>query len=71
MSNVVEKIVDTYVQLDDSHALGDLKRYRQELAVLLKAQTGVNFSLLIDQIDAEIAMIEAGLDRLGHDTHAA
>jgi hypothetical protein len=71
MSNVVEKIVDTYVQLDDSHALGDLKRYRQELAVLLKAQTGLNFSLLIDQIDAEIAMIEAGLDRLGHDTHAA
>jgi hypothetical protein len=71
MSNVVEKIVDTYVQLDDSHALGDLKRYRQELAVLLKAQTGVNFSLLIDQIDAEIAMIEAGLDRLGHDTHVA
>jgi hypothetical protein len=37
----------------------------------LKAQTGLNFSLLIDQIDAEIAMIEAGLDRLGHDTHAA
>jgi len=71
MSNVVEKIVDTYVQLDDSNALGDLKRYRQELAVLLKAQTGLNFSLLIDQIDAEIAMIEAGLDRLGHDTHAA
>jgi hypothetical protein len=71
MSNVVEKIVDTYVQLDDSHALGDLKRYRQELAVLLKAQTGLNFSLLIDQIDAEIAMIEAGLDRLGHDTHVA
>jgi hypothetical protein len=71
MSNVVEKIVDTYVQLDDSHALGDLKRYRQELAVLLKAQTGLNFSLLIDQIDAEIAMIEAGLDRLRHDTHVA
>jgi hypothetical protein len=71
MSNVVEKIVDTYVQLDDSHALGDLKRYRQELAVLLKAQTGLNFSLLIAQIDAEIAMIEAGLDRLGHDTHVA
>jgi len=71
MSNAVEKIVDTYVQLDDSHALGDLKRYRQELAVLLKAQTGLNFSLLIDQIDAEIAMIEAGLDRLGHDTHVA
>jgi hypothetical protein len=71
MSNAVEKIVDTYVQLNDSHALRDLKRYRQELAVLLKAQTGLNFSLLIGQIDAEIAMIEAGLDRLRHDTHVA
>ena len=71
MSNVVENIVDTYVQLNDSHALGDLRRYRQELAVLLKAQTGLDFSLLIGQIDAEIAMIEAGLDRLRHDTHVA
>jgi capsule polysaccharide export protein KpsE/RkpR len=71
MSNAVEKIVDTYVQLKDSHALADLRRYRQELAVLLKAQTGLDFSLLIGQIDAEIAMIEAGLDRLRHDTHVA
>jgi hypothetical protein len=71
MSNAVEKIVDTYVQLNDSHALGDLRRYRQELAVLLKAQTGLNFSLLIGQIDAEIAMIEVGLDRLRRDTHVA
>ena len=62
---------DTYVQLNDSHALGDLRRYRQELAVLLKAQTGLNFSLLIGQIDAEIAMIEVGLDRLRRDTHVA
>jgi capsule polysaccharide export protein KpsE/RkpR len=71
MSNAVERIVDTYVQLNDGHALGDLRRYRQELAVLLKAQTGLDFSLLIGQIDAEIAMIEAGLDRLRPDTHVA
>jgi capsule polysaccharide export protein KpsE/RkpR len=71
MSNAVQKIVDTYVQLNDTRALGDLMRYRQELAVLLKAQTGLNFSLLIGQIDAEIAVIEAGLDRLRHDAHIA
>ena len=47
MSNKVEKIVDTYVQLNDGRALGDLRRYRQELSVLLKAQTGLDFSLLI------------------------
>jgi hypothetical protein len=71
MSNAVEKIVDTYVELNDSRALGDLRRYRQGLAVLLKAQMGLNFSLLIGQIDAEIAVIEAGLDRLRHDAHIA
>ena len=71
MSNAVQKIVDTYVELNDSRALGDLRRYRQGLAVLLKAQTGLNFSLLIGQIDAEIAVIDAGLDRLRHDAHIA
>jgi hypothetical protein len=71
MSNTVEKIVDTYVQLNDSRALGDLRRYRQELAVLLKAQPGLDFSLLIGQIDAEIGVIEAGLDRLRHTVHSA
>jgi capsule polysaccharide export protein KpsE/RkpR len=71
MSNKVEKIVDTYVQLNDGRALGDLRRYRQELSVLLKAQTGLDFSLLIGQIDAEIAVIEAGLDRLRHTAHSA
>jgi capsule polysaccharide export protein KpsE/RkpR len=71
MSNAVEKIVDTYVQLNDSRSLGDLRRYRQELTVLLKAQTGVNFSLLIDQIEAEITVIEAGLVRLRHEAHIA
>jgi hypothetical protein len=71
MSNAVQKIVDTYVQLNDTRALGDLMRYRQELAVLLKAHTGLNFSLLISQIDAEITVIEAGLNRLRYDAHIA
>jgi capsule polysaccharide export protein KpsE/RkpR len=71
MSNAVERIVDTYVQLNDSHALGDLRRYRQELAVRLKAHAGLEFSFLIGQVDAEIAVIEAGLDRLRHAAHSA
>jgi capsule polysaccharide export protein KpsE/RkpR len=71
MSNAVEKIVTTYVQLNDSRALGDLRKYRQELAILLKAQRSLDFSLLIGQIDAEIAVIEAGLDKLRHGAHSA
>jgi len=70
MSNTVEKTVVTYVQLNDREALEDLKTYRQKLSVHLKARTGLGFSLLIHQIDAEIAVIEAGLDRLIHASSA-
>jgi len=64
MSNTVEKTVGTYVQLNDREALEDLRTYRQKLAVHLKARTDLVFSLLIHQINAEIAVIEAGLDKL-------
>ena len=64
MSNTVEKTVAAYVQLNDRQALEDLRTYRQKLAVHLKARTGLDFSLLIHQIDAEIAVIEAGLEKL-------
>ena len=70
MSNAVQKIVDTYVQLNDRQALEDLGTYRHRLAVHLKARAGLDFSLLIGQIDAEIAVIEAGLGRLNH-AHSA
>ncbi len=66
MSNAVEKIVDTYVQLNDRQALEDLRTYRQRLAVNLKARAGLDFNLLTGQIDAEIAVIVAGLKRLNH-----
>ena len=51
----------TYVQLNDRQALEDLRTYRQRLAVHLRA---LDLSLLTSQIDAEIAVIEAALDRL-------
>jgi capsule polysaccharide export protein KpsE/RkpR len=55
--------VAAYVQLNDRQALEDLRTYRQRLTVHLKARAGLDFSLT-RQIDAEIAVIEAGLDRL-------
>jgi hypothetical protein len=70
MSNTVEKTVFTYVQLEDRQALEDLRTYREKLVVHLKARTGLDFSLLIHQIDAEIAVIEAGLNRLNHASNA-
>jgi len=64
ISNTVEKIVATYVHLNDRQALEDLRTYRRRLAVHLKARTALDLSLLTSQIDAEIAVIEAALDRL-------
>ena len=51
----------TYVQLNDRQALEDLWTYRQGLAAHLRA---LDLNLLTSQIDAEIAVIEAALDRL-------
>jgi len=56
--------VATYVQLNDRQALEEFRTYRQRLAVHLKARTVLDLSLLTSQIDAEIAVIEAGLERL-------
>jgi hypothetical protein len=53
--------VATYVQLNDRQALEDLRTYRQRLTIHLKA---LDLNLLTSQVDAEIAVIEAALDRL-------
>jgi capsule polysaccharide export protein KpsE/RkpR len=66
ISDTVEKVVATYVDLNDRQALEDLRTYRRGLAVHLKARTALDLSLLSSQIDAEIVVIEAALDRLKH-----
>lgn len=64
MSRAIEQIVDVYVRLKNRRGLDELMMHRQRMAVDLKSRSGFNFSLPIDQIDAEIAIIEAGLSRL-------
>jgi uncharacterized small protein (DUF1192 family) len=65
MSKAMEQIVDAYVRLGNRRALEDLRLHHQKLAVDLKEKAGFDFSLLpIGQIDQEIAVIEAGLERL-------
>lgn len=64
MSRAIEQIVDVYVRLRNRRGLDELMMHRQRMAVDLKSRSGFNFSLPIDQIDAEIAIIEAGLSRL-------
>ena len=64
MPSAIEQIVDTYVRLKNRRGLEALMMHRQRLVVDLKGRSGYDFSRPIQQIDEEIAVIEAGLDRL-------
>jgi hypothetical protein len=65
MSNAIALIVDAYVRLKNRRRLDELMMHRQRLAIDLKSRSGAyDFSLPIDKIDQEIAIIEAGLSRL-------
>jgi hypothetical protein len=70
MPNAIQQIVDANVRLKNRQALEDLRMHRQRLAADLKARTGYDISLPIGQIDEEIAVIEAGLERLNRN-HSA
>ena len=64
MPNAIELIVDGYVRLNNRRALDDLSMQRRKLAVDLKARTGFDFGTTVQQIEEDIAVIEAGLARL-------
>jgi hypothetical protein len=64
MSKAMEQIVNAYVRLNNRRGLEDLRMHRQKLAVDLKGRAGDDFSLPIGQIDQELAVMEAGLDKL-------
>lgn len=64
MPNAIELIVDGYVRLNNRRALDDLRMQRRKLAVDLKARTGFDFGTKFQQIEEDIAVIEAGLARL-------
>ena len=66
MSKAIEGIVDAYVKLGDRRALEDLRIHRRKLALDLKGRqrASYDFSVPLGQIDEEIAIIEAGLERL-------
>ena len=65
MAEAIERIVGAYVKLRNRKALEDIKVHRQRLITELKSAHGAfDLSLLIKQLDDEIAVIEAGLTML-------
>jgi len=65
MEPAIKRIVDTYVRLRNRRAIEDLLLHRRRLAIGLKARKdGFDFSRPITQIDEELAIILAALDKL-------
>jgi hypothetical protein len=64
MSKAMEQIVDEYVRQNHRQGLEDIRRHLQKLAVDLKGRPGYDFSMTIGQISQEIAVIDAGFNRL-------
>jgi hypothetical protein len=66
LTKAIEGIVDAYVKLGDRRALEDLRAHRRRLAIDLKGRSGpYDLSRPIGQIDEEIVVIEAAIERLG------
>jgi hypothetical protein len=65
MAEAIGLIVDTYVKLGSRKALEDLKVHRRRLATKLKSiNTMLDHSSLINEIEYDIEVIEAGLAKL-------
>ncbi len=67
MPKAIEHIVDAYIRLGNRAALENLMSHRRRLLADLKNRTGFDFSLPIGQIEDEIAVITAGLERFDHE----
>lgn len=65
MVKAIEQIVDAYVRYNNRTALDNLKSHRQKLVFDIKARSsGFDRSSLIEQIEEELAFINAGLEKL-------
>jgi hypothetical protein len=64
LSQAIDQIVNAYVRLGDRRRLEDLLTHRRKLAVDLKMNSGFDCTLLISQVEEEIAAIEAAIERL-------
>jgi hypothetical protein len=64
VSKAMEQIVDEYVRLNHRQGLEDIRMHLQKLAIDLKGRPGYDFNMTIGQISQEIAVIDAGFNRL-------
>lgn len=65
MARAIELIVERCVQSEDREALESLRMQRRQLVRNLEPDDESDYASTIQQIEGEIAAIEAGLRRLG------
>ena len=64
MSGAIGLIVEGYVSLKDQKSLDELRMQRRKLIADLNACTGIDCTSTVQQIEEDIAVIEAVLARL-------
>ena len=66
MDKAIKQIVDAYVRLQNRNALEDLRTLRQGLLSDLKGRSDSAYDVngAVRQLDDELAVIEAGLQKL-------
>ena len=69
MSEALTQIVNAYVRLNNTAALEDLKAHRQKLIAGIGSDGPFNRSLLLDQLNDEVALIGAALQKLREESN--
>jgi hypothetical protein len=69
MSEALTQIVNAYVRLNNTAALEDLKAHRQKLIAGIGRDGPFNRSLLLDQLNDEVVLIDAGLQKLREESN--
>ena len=63
MSSAIEKIVNSYIKLNNVAALEEMKAHRQKLIEGMGDDGPFDRSLLLDQLNGEIARIDEELEK--------
>ena len=66
LSRAIEQIINAYVRYNNRAALDNLKLHRQKMLIDIRARPPSDYdrSLITSDIEEDLALINAGLERL-------
>ena len=71
MTSAIEQIVGTYVRLKNRQKLEEMIVHRRRLALHLQSLSGADVSRPIQQVNDNIAAMEAGLGKVADEPYVA